>query len=62
MFTTVDVNGQAFLTPKSVISLDVDFEALNVKVEKVQSEMSKEVVKESTEEVNRQCGTQLSLF
>ena len=62
VFTTVDVNGQAFLTPKSVISLDVDFEAPNVKVEKVQSEMNKEVVKESTEEVNRQCGTQLSLF
>ena len=57
VFTTVDVNGQAFLTPKSVISLDVDFEAPNVKVEKVQSEMNKEVVKESTEEVNRQCGT-----
>ena len=62
VFTTVDVNGQAFLTPKSVISLDVDFEAPNIKVEKVQSEMNKEVVKESTEEVNRQCGTQLSLF
>ena len=62
VYTTVDVNGQAFLTPKSVISLDVDFEAPNVKVEKVQSEMNKEVVKESTEEVNRQCGTQLSLF
>ena len=62
VFTTVDVNGQAFLTPKSVISLDVDFEAPNVKVEKVQSEMNKEVVKESTEEVNRQCGIQLSLF
>ena len=40
----------------------MDFEAPNVKVEKVQSEMNKEVVKESTEEVNRQCGTQLSLF
>lgn len=62
VFTTVDVNGQAFLTPKSVISLDVDFEAPDVKVEKVQSEMNREVVKESTEEVNRQCGTQLSLF
>ena len=62
VFTTVDVNGQAFLTPKSVISLDMDFEAPNVKVEKVQSEMNKEVVKESTEEVNRQCGTQFSLF
>lgn len=62
VYTTVDINGQAFLIPKSVISLDVPLEISETTIEEVEVEVNKEAVKEAKNEVKNQCGTQLSLF